>query len=75
MKSRFALRLLLVLIVCGAVVQAEELRLESVPSGAAVEIDGKNVGVTPYVVKLPGGYFHKTATVFGARLEAVIKFE
>jgi S1-C subfamily serine protease len=52
---------------------AEELRIESSPSGATVEIDGKIVGTTPYVSKkLPGGYFHKTATVFGARLERPI---
>jgi S1-C subfamily serine protease len=49
---------------------AEELRIESTPPGAAVEIDGKVVGTTPYISKkLPGGYFHKTSTVFGARLE------
>jgi hypothetical protein len=48
---------------------ADELRIESNPSGATVEIDGKVAGVTPYVRKVPGGYFHKTATVFGERLE------
>jgi S1-C subfamily serine protease len=49
---------------------ADELRIVSTPSGATVEIDGKVVGATPYVSKkLPGGYFHKTATVFGSRLE------
>lgn len=49
---------------------AEELRIESAPPGATVEIDGKVVGTTPHTSKkLPGGYFHKTATVFGARLE------
>jgi hypothetical protein len=51
----------------------EELRIESSPPRATVEIDGKIVGTTPYVSKkLPGGYFHKTATVFGARLERPI---
>lgn len=49
---------------------AEELRVMSTPPGATVEIDGKAVGTTPYTSKkLPGGYFHKTATVFGAKLE------
>ncbi len=43
--------------------------LTSSPSGAKVEIDGVAVGTTPYEVKLPGGYFHKTHTVFNARLE------
>jgi S1-C subfamily serine protease len=52
---------------------AEELRIVSTPSGATVEIDGKVVGTTPYTSKkLPGGYFHKTSTVFGARLERPI---
>jgi S1-C subfamily serine protease len=49
---------------------AEDLRIESSPPGAAVEIEGKTVGTTPYMwKKLPGGYFHKTHSVFGARLE------
>lgn len=49
---------------------AEDLRIESTPPGAAVEIKGKVVGKTPYAwTKLPGGYFHKTHSVFGARLE------
>ena len=53
---------------------AEQLRIESTPPGATVEIDGKVVGTTPYVSKkLPGGFFHKTATVFGARLERPIR--
>jgi S1-C subfamily serine protease len=52
---------------------AEELRIVSTPPGATVEIDGKAVGTTPYTSKkLPGGYFHKTSTVFGARLERPI---
>ena len=49
---------------------AEDLRIDSTPPGATVEIDGKQVGVTPCFWKhLPGGYFHKTKTVFGNRLE------
>jgi S1-C subfamily serine protease len=59
-------------ILCGShgVILAEELRIESTPPGATIEIDGKVVGTTPHVSKkLPGGYFHKTSTVFGARLE------
>jgi S1-C subfamily serine protease len=47
-----------------------DFRIDSTPPGATVEIDGKVVGTTPYIrTKVPGGYFHKTATVFGARLE------
>lgn len=48
---------------------AEELTITSNPPGATIEIDGKVIGTTPHVSKLPGGYFHKTTTVFGARLE------
>ena len=48
---------------------AETLKITSNPSGATVEIDGVVAGTTPYEVKLPGGYFHKTHSVFGARLE------
>ena len=48
---------------------ADDLRITSTPTGASVEIDGIKVGVTPYEMKVPGGYFHKTHTVFQARLE------
>jgi S1-C subfamily serine protease len=52
---------------------AEDLQIVSTPPGATVEIDGKVVGTTPYTSrKMPGGYFHKTSTVFGARLERPI---
>lgn len=49
--------------------QADALTITSTPSGATVEIDGTVVGKTPYRTDFPGGYFHKTHTVFGARLE------
>lgn len=48
---------------------AEVLKVTSKPTGARVEIDNIVVGTTPYEVKVPGGYFHKTKTVMGARLE------
>jgi S1-C subfamily serine protease len=56
--------------ILGPYLPAQHLEINSTPPGATVEIDGKAVGTTPYVSKksLPGGYFHKTATVFGARL-------
>jgi serine protease Do len=47
--------------------RADTLTITSTPAGAAVEIDGLIVGKTPYEMKVPGGYFHKTA--FGAHLE------
>jgi hypothetical protein len=34
-----------------------------------VEIDGVVVGTTPFTTEYPGGYFHKTHTVFATRLE------
>ena len=49
--------------------RAESFRVTSSPAGAAVEIDGAVVGTTPFQVDYPGGYFHKTHTVFSARLE------
>jgi hypothetical protein len=49
--------------------RAESLNITSAPSGANVEIDGALVGTTPFHTDYPGGYFHKTHTVFGARLE------
>jgi serine protease Do len=48
---------------------AETLTITSSPSGAKVEIDGSVVGKTPYRANYPGGYFHKTHTVFGAMLD------
>jgi PEGA domain len=49
--------------------RAESFNITSAPSGANVEIDGVLVGTTPFHSDYPGGYFHKTHTVFGARLE------
>ena len=48
---------------------AETLTITSSPPGAAVEINGSVAGTTPYKTEFPGGYFHKTHTVFGARLD------
>jgi len=48
--------------------RADTLRITSTPPEATVEIDGVVVGTTPYEMKVPGGYFHRTLTVFGARL-------
>jgi len=48
---------------------AETLTIASSPAGATVEIDGIVAGTTPYETTFPGGYFHKTHTAFGTRLE------
>lgn len=52
-----------------ACVLADTLRISSNPSGATVELDGVAVGTTPYEKDLPGGYFHRTRTSLGSRLE------
>jgi len=72
MKSNCPARLLLFLPLFFFVSQpvaANTLKITSHPSSATVEIDGVKVGTTPYEGKLPGGYFHRTHTVFGSRLE------
>jgi S1-C subfamily serine protease len=70
MRQRLAFWLFISLCLGPSLLLADELRIESTPPGATIEIDGKVVGTTPHTSKkLPGGYFHKTATVFGARLE------
>jgi S1-C subfamily serine protease len=48
---------------------AESLKITSNPPGASVEIDGVQVGTTPLEKSFPGGYFHRTHTVLGQRLE------
>jgi hypothetical protein len=49
--------------------RAESLNVTSLPSGAKVEINGTLAGITPFRAEFPGGYFHKTHTVFATRLE------
>jgi S1-C subfamily serine protease len=73
MKRNLLFSLLVCLCLTVISASAEDLQIVSSPPGATVEIDGKVVGTTPYTSKkLPGGYFHKTATVFGTRLERPI---
>jgi S1-C subfamily serine protease len=73
MKRNLLFPLLISLCLVHVSLLAEELRIVSTPPGATVEIDGKVLGTTPYTSKkLPAGYFHKTSTVFGARLERPI---
>jgi len=50
-------------------VRADTLKIASNPSGASVEIDGVTVETTPYEEEVPGGYFHKTKTALGRRLQ------
>jgi len=50
-------------------VSAEKLVITSTPPGATVEISGIVVGTTPFEKDFPGGYFHRTRTSLGSRLE------
>jgi serine protease Do len=55
--------------VCTPLARADTLKITSTPSGATVEINGVAVGTTPYEQEVPGGYFHKTKTALGRRLQ------
>ena len=62
-SRRHCLYALLALLAFCALAQrtfAETLTITSSPPGATVEIDGIVAGKTPYQMKAPGGYFHKT---------------
>lgn len=48
---------------------ADTLKITSNPPGATVELDGITVGATPFERDFPGGYFHRTHTAIGQRLE------
>jgi len=67
-KSHLSLAVSL-LLVLPAIAKADKLTITSTPAGATIEIDGVKVGTTPFVKDYPGGYFHRTKTVLGSRLE------
>ena len=48
---------------------ADTLTVTSKPPGATVEIDGIVAGTTPCELKYPGGYFHRTKTIYGTMLQ------
>ena len=50
-------------------VSAEKLIITSTSPGATVEINGFTVGTAPFEKDFPGGYFHRTHTSLGSRLE------
>lgn len=69
---RIAFRVLVALLATAALAsrsRSDTLNITSSPTGATVEIDGIVRGTTPFRVNYPGGYFHKTKTVIGAKLE------
>jgi len=57
------------LLLLPAALPAGTLKISSTPPGATVEIDGVVVGTTPCELKYPGGYFHRTTTIFGSQLQ------
>src|SRR5271163_3404216 len=71
MASRSGARLsaVLLLFVYPALSVADTLKITSNPPGATVELDGVLAGTTPFEKDFPGGYFHKTLTSMGSRLE------
>src|SRR6266849_9440480 len=68
-RSRVSICAVLFVLACPARGYGEKLQFTSNPSGATVELDGIAIGTTPCEKNFPGGYFHKTKTSFGARLE------
>jgi S1-C subfamily serine protease len=68
-RSRLHSYALFFLLTCPPHALADKLRITSNPPGATVEIDGVAMGATPFEKDYPGGYFHKTRTALGARLE------
>jgi hypothetical protein len=58
------------LLVCAApLARGDTLKIISNPPGATVELNGVFAGTTPFEKAFPGGYFHRTHTAFGQRLE------
>jgi serine protease Do len=57
------------LLLCAAAAGADTLKITSTPPGATVEINGVPAGTTPFEKDYPRGYFHKTLTSMGSRLE------
>ena len=68
-RSQLSICATLLLLACPLCAVADHLQITSNPSGAAVEIDGVAAGTTPFEKDYPGGYFHKTRTSMGSRLE------
>jgi len=68
-RSELTLGPLLLLLLCPPRVLADKLQITSTPPGATVELDGVVVGTTPFEKDFPGGFFHKTRTSMGSRLE------
>lgn len=68
-RSELNLCFALGLLACPSPANADKLHITSTPPGATVELDGVAAGTTPLEKDFSGGYFHKTRTSLGARLE------
>lgn len=68
-RSSLCFSFALSLFLCSGPARADTLKITSTPPGAAVEIDGVKAGTTPFEEEVPGGYFHKTKTALGRRLQ------
>jgi S1-C subfamily serine protease len=68
-RSELTLCAALFLLSCPAPIFADKLQITSNPPGATVELDGVAAGTTPFEKDFPGGYFRKTKTSMGSRLE------
>jgi len=68
-RSELAFCAALLLLACPHRALADKLQITSTPTGATVELDGTAAGTTPFEKDFPGGFFHKTKTSLGARLE------
>jgi serine protease Do len=68
-RSGSCLSACVLLLLCAAATRADTLKITSTPPGATVEINGVPAGTTPLEKDYPGGYFHKTLTSMGSRLE------
>jgi serine protease Do len=67
--SSLRLPAIVLLSLCATAARADTLKITSTPPGATVEINGVPAGTTPFEKDYPGGYFHKTLTSMGSRLE------
>src|SRR3984893_9469323 len=68
-RSQFPFLFSFMVCFCSPSTRADTLKITSSPPGATVEINGVAVGKTPYEDEVPGGYFHKTKTALGRRLQ------
>src|SRR5258708_32499491 len=59
----------LLLLCCPQRAAADKLQITSTAPGATVELDGVVAGTTPFEKEFAGGYFRKTRTSMGSRLE------